>query len=131
MPADANRDLLFGMLALQNGMVTRDQLVAAFGVWTGAPGRSIAECLVDQRALTPIRRALLDALAAEHLAAHGGDPEASLAALEAASSTRDTLGRLAGLLAGADATGSPSETSGPTTTTTGRPVPARRDRSQD
>ena len=28
---DTPRDLLFGLLALQNGMVTRDQLVAAFG----------------------------------------------------------------------------------------------------
>ena len=27
----ADRDLLFGLLALQNGMVSRDQLVAAFG----------------------------------------------------------------------------------------------------
>ena len=35
---DAPRDLLFGLLALQNGLVTRDQLVAAFGAWTAAPG---------------------------------------------------------------------------------------------
>ena len=93
---DAPRDLLFGLLALQNGMITRDQLVAAFGAWTGTPGRPMAEFLVDQGALTPSRRALLDALAAEHMATHGGDPEASLASLDVGSSTRDTLAHLAG-----------------------------------
>ena len=35
---DVPRDMLFGLLALQNGMVTRDQLVLAFGAWTGAAG---------------------------------------------------------------------------------------------
>jgi hypothetical protein len=50
---DAPRDLLFGLLALQNGMVTRDQLVAAFGAWTSAPARSLADILVDQAALNP------------------------------------------------------------------------------
>src|SRR5262245_44427371 len=72
----AARDLLFGLLALQNGMVSRDQLVAAFGAWTGAPARPMAEILVEHGALSPSRRALLDALAAEHLAAHGGTAEA-------------------------------------------------------
>jgi eukaryotic-like serine/threonine-protein kinase len=93
---DAARDLLFGLLALQNGMITRDQLVAAFGAWTAMPGRPMADFLVDQGALTPSRRALLDALAAEHVAAHGGDPEASLVSLDLGSSTRDTLAHLAG-----------------------------------
>ena len=31
----ADIQLLFGMFALQNGLITRDQLVAAFGKWTG------------------------------------------------------------------------------------------------
>jgi serine/threonine-protein kinase len=87
----ADRDLLFGLLALQNGMVTRDQLVAAFGAWTATPGRPMAELLVEQSALTHARRALLDALAVEHLAAHGGDPQKSLAALELSRSTRESL----------------------------------------
>ena len=44
----ADRDLLFGLLALQNGMVSRDQLVAAFGAWTAAPGRPLADLLAGQ-----------------------------------------------------------------------------------
>ena len=34
-PRDAaNRDLLFGLLALQNGLIDQDVLVAAFRSWT-------------------------------------------------------------------------------------------------
>ena len=88
---DSPRDLLFGLLALQNGMVTRDQLVAAFSVWTVAGGKPMADLLVEQAALTQARRGLLDALAAEHLSAHGGDPEKSLAALELGPTVRESL----------------------------------------
>lgn len=34
MSKSADSALLFGLLALQNGFITRDQLVAAFGAWT-------------------------------------------------------------------------------------------------
>jgi hypothetical protein len=92
---DAPRDLLFGLLALQNGMVNRDQLVAAFGAWT-ASHRPMPDLLVEHGALSPPRRALLEALAAEHLAAHGNDPEKSLAALELNRSTRESLANAGG-----------------------------------
>jgi hypothetical protein len=49
-PKIARRDLLFGLLALQNGMVTRNQLVAAFGAWA-ASDRPMADLLVEQGAL--------------------------------------------------------------------------------
>jgi serine/threonine protein kinase/tetratricopeptide (TPR) repeat protein len=93
---DAPRDLLFGLLALQNGLVTRDQLVAAFGAWTGAPGRALADLLVEQGALDPPGRDLLLALADRHIKAHGGDPEKSLAALDVNRSTRESLARAGG-----------------------------------
>ena len=88
---DSCRDLLFGLLALQNGMVTRDQLVAAFAVWTLTGGKPMADLLVEQAALTPARRGLLDALVADHLLSHGGDPEKSLAALEIGLTLRESL----------------------------------------
>src|SRR4051812_14528497 len=93
---DVPHDLLFGLLALQNGMVTRDRLVAAFGAWTAAGSRPMAEILVEQGALSRGRREVLDALAVEHLADHGGDPERSLAALEVSPSTRLSLARAGG-----------------------------------
>jgi eukaryotic-like serine/threonine-protein kinase len=92
----APRDLLFGLLALQNGMVTRDQLVAAFSAWTAAPGTPLAEVLAGQGALRPEHRLLLDALAGAHLRLHGDDPEKSLAALDVNRSTRESLGAAGG-----------------------------------
>ena len=93
---DVPRDMLFGLLALQNGMVTRDQLVAAFGAWTAAPGKPLADLLAGQGALRPEHRPLLDALVEAHLKIHGGDPEKSLAALELNRSTRESLAAAGG-----------------------------------
>ncbi|HEV3166886.1 MAG TPA: protein kinase, partial [Isosphaeraceae bacterium] len=87
-------DLLFGLLALQNGMVNESQLVAAFGAWTLAKDRPLADVLVDQGALSEPRRALLEALVDEHLALHGGDVEKSLASIPAGLSTHEGLARL-------------------------------------
>jgi hypothetical protein len=56
---DAPRDLLFGLLALQNGLVSRDQLVLAFALWTGARGRPLADLLAGQGALRPEQGPLL------------------------------------------------------------------------
>ena len=42
------RNLLFGLLALQNGLIDQDQLVAAFRVWTRDKSRQIADYLVDR-----------------------------------------------------------------------------------
>jgi serine/threonine protein kinase len=92
----APRDLLFGLLALQHGIVTRDQLVLAFGAWTGAAGKALADLLAEQGALDPPRRALLDAIADAHLKLHGGDTERSLAALDVNRSTRESLAEAGG-----------------------------------
>ena len=42
----ADRNLLFGLLALQNGLIDQDQLVAAFQAWTRDKGRPLADHLV-------------------------------------------------------------------------------------
>jgi tetratricopeptide (TPR) repeat protein/tRNA A-37 threonylcarbamoyl transferase component Bud32 len=78
---DAPRDLHFGLLALHNGLVGRDQLVTAFAAWTESD-RTMADILVEQGALSPPRRTELETLAAEHLAANGDDASKSLAALD-------------------------------------------------
>jgi serine/threonine-protein kinase len=88
---DAPRDLLVGLLALQNGMVTKAQLVAACAGWTSSPGRSLADLLVEGDALDPAGRDLLLALAERQLRAHGDDPESSLPALDVPRSTRESL----------------------------------------
>ena len=44
--AAADRHLLFGMLALQSGLVDQGALVAAFQAWTRDKARSLADQLV-------------------------------------------------------------------------------------
>ena len=41
--AAADRDLLFGLLALQNGLIDQAALVAAFHAWTRDKSRPLAD----------------------------------------------------------------------------------------
>jgi hypothetical protein len=86
-----NRDLLIGLLALQNGLVEQDVLILAFRAWTRDKSRSIAEILAAQGAMDPDERALLENLAVKHLRRHDDDPEKSLAALNPGRSLRAGL----------------------------------------
>jgi serine/threonine-protein kinase len=90
----ADRHLLLGLLALQNGIINQVQLVAAFQAWTLDKSKSLADYLEARGDLTLARRTLLEALAEVHLEAHGGDVEKSLAAVTAGKSTRESLARI-------------------------------------
>ena len=46
--AAADRTLLFGLLALQNGLIDQDQLVDAFRAWTRDKARPMADHLVGR-----------------------------------------------------------------------------------
>ena len=91
MTAAADRHLLFGLLALQNGLIDQGQLMLAFQAWTREKSRSLADHLQARGDLSAAKRALLDALAEVHLEAHDGDVEKSLAAVPANRSTRASL----------------------------------------
>jgi serine/threonine protein kinase len=93
-PVNAGRNLLFGVLALQNNFISRDDLLAAFAAWVGDKSNGIAQLLVDRGALDEARRALLEALCVEHLKQHGDDPEASLASVSSLGPVRDDLVQL-------------------------------------
>src|SRR3954470_16413136 len=90
----ADRHLLFGLLALQNGLIHQGQLVAAFQAWTLDKSRSLAEHLETRGDLTAAKRALLEELVEVHLEAHDGDVEKSLAAVPAHRSARVSLADL-------------------------------------
>jgi tRNA A-37 threonylcarbamoyl transferase component Bud32 len=90
----ADRNLLFGLLALQNGLVDQGELVAAFHAWTLDKSRHLAEILVGRGDLSPAQRDLLEALADQHVQKHG-DVEKSLAVVPAGRSSRESLARLA------------------------------------
>jgi polyhydroxyalkanoate synthesis regulator phasin len=91
---DADRNLLFGLIALQNGLIDQDQLVAAFGAWSRDKARRLVDHLADRGDLDAEQRAAVNALVALHLKKHGDDPEKSLAAMAAGPSTRERLNRL-------------------------------------
>ncbi len=90
----SDRNLLFGLLALQNGMIDQSVLVAAFHAWTRDKKQSIAEILLGQRAIDDDDRTLLEGLVAKHLKRHGDDAEKSLAAVKA---PRPLVNELAGI----------------------------------
>ena len=90
----ADRHLLFGLLALQNGIINQALLLAGFQAWTLDRSRSLADHLEIRGDLTGAKRTLLEALAAVHLEAHGGDVEKSLAAVSAGKSTKESLARI-------------------------------------
>ena len=89
--AHEDRELLFGLLALQNAFIDTTTLVTALH----ARGRPVGEVLVEAGALAEPQRELLEALTAEHVGRRGGDVEKSLAALPIGASTRERLARLA------------------------------------
>ena len=90
-PGPADRNLLFGILALQMDFISRDQLVAAMHAWVLEKTKSLGEILLEQNALAAGDRALLEPLVDRHIAQHGGDPEKSLAALGQISSLEESL----------------------------------------
>ncbi len=87
----ADRNLLFGILAVQMNFVTRDALIAAMHAWVLERSRPLGQILVEQHALSPSRQSLLEQLVGEHLAAHDGDAEKSLTAAGGAGPIRDAL----------------------------------------
>ena len=91
MSASADRNLLFGILALQMDFVTRDQLVTAMNAWVLDKAKPLGVVLLEQAALDADTLALLEALVRKHLARHGDDPAASLAALSFVGQVQDEL----------------------------------------
>ncbi len=91
---EADRNLLFGILALQGNLIERRDLVAGFEDWVREKTRSLGDVLQSRGALTPQRRELIDALVAEHLRQHDGDPARSLATLSTLGSAREDLERI-------------------------------------
>src|SRR6185369_3392067 len=94
MSSAADRNLLFGILALQMDFVTREQLIGGMQAWVLAKDRPLAEHLVKAGALRLDQRQLLEPLVEAHIRQHGNDPQQSLAAISSAASLRDDLASL-------------------------------------
>src|SRR5437870_1761071 len=92
--SDADRNLLFGILALQLNFISRDALVEAMHAWALDKTTPLGRILIGKRKLTDEQLHALDVLVVQHLKIHGDDPEVSLQALGAASTARSTLGSI-------------------------------------
>jgi serine/threonine protein kinase/tetratricopeptide (TPR) repeat protein len=98
MPASgssADRNLLFGILALQMDFVSKDGLIGAMNAWVLNKAKPLGDILSEQGTLRPEHRTLLDALVQAHLALHSDDAAQSLAALSSLGSARQALEQIA------------------------------------
>src|SRR5262249_53607832 len=62
----ADRNLLFGILALQMDFIGRDALIAAMHAWVLDKAKPLEQILVEQRSMQPSKRDLLEPLARAH-----------------------------------------------------------------
>src|SRR5260370_37968181 len=83
-------NLLFAVLALQNELVGKDDLLAAMSAWGLENHRALGDILVERGALLPEDRQLLDGLIERQLKRHGS-AEKSLAAVDVSSSLKEKI----------------------------------------
>ncbi len=115
---DADRNLLFGILALQMDFITRDDLVAAMNDWVLDKRTPLERILVRRGAMSAGDLALLEPLIRRHVERHHGDPQASLAAVGSLGPVREDLEQVddPDLLAILAATGARAADAGATAT---------------
>jgi PAS domain S-box-containing protein len=78
---DTDRNLLFGVLAMQADLIDPQQFIEACLLWTSRKDVLLADLLVERGWILPDDKAHVDYLLGRKLAKHGGDPRASLAAI--------------------------------------------------
>src|SRR5437868_2887035 len=94
MSASADRNLLFGILALQNNFVTREALLAGFNAWITDKSQDLGQLLLRENRIDSDQFALLNGLVAQLLKQHGGVAEKCLASLSSLQSAGDDLKQL-------------------------------------
>ena len=95
MATATDRNLLFGILALQMDFISRDALIRAMNAWVLEKSRSLGDILVEQQVLDPEHHALLTGLVQAHLKKHANDAEQSLAAVSSVGSLCQQLQQIA------------------------------------
>jgi tetratricopeptide (TPR) repeat protein len=87
----ADRNLLFGILALQMDFIGRDALIAAMHAWVLDKAKPLGQILVEQGVLHDDTHEVLEALVRKHLDLHDGDAEKSLVSLSSVGSFQKAL----------------------------------------
>lgn len=89
--SEADRNLLFGILAVQLEFIERDDLIHALNAWVLDKSKPLEQILASQNAMVDDERVLLSALVEKHLTKHEGDPQRSLASVRSTSTLRKEL----------------------------------------
>ena len=71
---DTERNLLFGVVAFQNGTVDADRLAETCAAWVAEPAKPLANLFVDRGLMTDEQKTEVEKVVAHELEAHGGDP---------------------------------------------------------
>ncbi len=87
----ADRNLLFGVLALQMDFITREQLIAAMQAWAFDKTKPLGEILLNRKHLAEDNRQLLEALVKKHLEMHDNNTEKSLSAISSMNDVKTDL----------------------------------------
>lgn len=93
--ASADRNLLFGVLAVQLDFVSRDDLIAATSRWVLDKQQPLSEVFVEQGMITRDESDVIEGVVRKHLERNHDDPRQSLRSIEAFEAIRSTLGDLA------------------------------------
>jgi serine/threonine protein kinase len=89
--ATSDRNLLFGILAVQMDFISRDALIKAMHAWVLEKSQTLGAILIAHGSLSRERHELLEALVVEHLKQHNNDPQQSLAAVSSIGSVKKDL----------------------------------------
>src|SRR5262245_9975414 len=90
----SDRNLILGLLALQMDFLSSEQLLDALHAWMRRKTTSVGDVLRERGVLSERRLELLRGMVEEHVAQHGGDAQASLAALRVEGPVRTELSRI-------------------------------------
>ncbi len=90
----ADRNLLFGVLAVQLDFVSRDDLVAATNQWKQNKDQPLSKVFISQGKLNDEESKLIESVVQKHLERNGKDARKSLESIEAFQAIRTTLGEL-------------------------------------
>ena len=77
---DSERNLLFGVVAFQSGVVDADRLAETCADWVADPTLPLANLFIDRGLMTVEQKTEVEKAVERELEAHAGDPHATLAA---------------------------------------------------
>jgi len=89
---NSERELLFGVFAVQLGFASAQQVMAAAAAWTADKSKGVGERLVNDGAISADKRKMIDDMVAVAVKAHDGDPKRTLASMGGEQAVLKSLG---------------------------------------